>query len=362
LTNRERRIPDMISAGWKWIEYLADRLWPAPLELIFAATILLLIAAVVQLGLRRAAASLRHRVWALTMGGLLLLPLLCLILPRFPLPMSLRINVGKSAASMPERISESVVAMPQAEVTFHENATFPATYQSTRQATPTSALPLDVSAEPRPAVAPGAKAQIGNSPSVLATTYQWLLIVWAIGTGLYLLAMARVLWLERRLAQSAEAIDDPTWQTLVDDLKQQLGIGWAVAVGVGQESEVPLTISWRKPKIVLPTDCVSWAGDKRRAVLAHELSHVARRDVFWQVVARLACTVYWVHPLVWLGERRMRIERELACDDAVLRLGSQPDQYASVLLDVAAAISHPGLTACRSVRERASCCSPAPCC
>ena len=84
---------------------------------------------------------------------------------------------------------------------------------------------------------------------------------------------------------------------------------------------MPLTIGWRRPTILLPVDCGSWTADKRRVVLAHELSHVARHDVFWQVAARLACAVYWFHPLAWLAERRLRVERELACDDAVLRFG-----------------------------------------
>ncbi|MGA2256855.1 MAG: M56 family metallopeptidase, partial [Thermoguttaceae bacterium] len=165
-----------------------------------------------------------------------------------------------------------------------------------------------------------------------------MILVWAVGTGLYLLAMARWLWLERRLAKTVRLLDDPCWQTLVEEMKLQFGIHWAVAVGVSHESEVPLTIGWRRPKILLPVDYRCWTAIKCRAVLAHELSHVARHDVFWQVVARLACAVYWFHPPVWLAERRMRVERELACDDAVLRSGNQPDQYAAVLLDVAAAV------------------------
>jgi beta-lactamase regulating signal transducer with metallopeptidase domain len=112
----------------------------------------------------------------------------------------------------------------------------------------------------------------------------------------------------------------------------------AVAVGVSRQSEVPLTIGCRRLKILLPADCTHWTVAKRRIVLIHELSHVARHDVFWQVVARLACTLYWFHPLARLADRRLRIERELACDDAVLRFGGRPDQYAAVLLDVAAAV------------------------
>ncbi len=346
----------MISAGWKWIEYVADRLWPASLELILAATLLLLVAGVMQLGLRRAGASLRHRVWALTMGGLLLVPLLCPILPKLPLPLSIPLAASRPAT--PERSSGPAIALPPQEersldgVAFRSakeaNGAAPLSQSEWQLSTgprpqPSSELPTDVSATAagsRPAAPPVAKSPNGSGPSLLAKIHHAFILVWAAGTGLYLLAMARCLWLERHLAKSARAPEDPSWHALVDELKIQFGVRWVVAVGFSQESEVPLMIGWRRPKIVLPMDCNTWTDDKRRVVLAHELSHIARHDVFWQVVARLACAVYWFHPLAWLAERRMRMERELACDDAVLRLGAQPRQYAAVLLDVAAAISY----------------------
>ena len=341
----------MISAGWKWIERGTDLLWPASLELVLAATLLLLVAAVTQLGLRRAAASLRHRVWALTMGGLLLLPLLCPILPKLPLPLNILVATIRPAMVAPERISEPATAPPPREENSN-NVAFLAAHRADPppQAFPT--LPADISAtaaDPRPAASSVVKPSIVTSRSQLTKIHSALMLVWAAGTVLYLLAMARWLWLERRMAKSACALEDPSWQMLVEETKLQLGSRLAVAVGVNQESEVPLTIGWCRPTIVLPVDCESWTDDKRRVVLAHEMSHVARHDVFWQVVARLACAVYWFHPLVWLAERRMRVERELACDDAVLRLGSQPDQYASVLLDVAAAISRRSPTAAAAI-------------
>ncbi len=59
----------MIFNGWKWIEHGADFLWPAGLELVSAATLLLAIAMLVNLGLQRTTAAMRHRVWALAMAG-----------------------------------------------------------------------------------------------------------------------------------------------------------------------------------------------------------------------------------------------------------------------------------------------------
>jgi hypothetical protein len=81
-----------------------------------------------------------------------------------------------------------------------------------------------------------------------------------------------------------------------------------------------------------------------------------------QTIARLACALYWFHPLAWLAVWRMRVERELACDDWVLRSGESSTRYARWLLDVAASFSSAhryqaaaaaGVAmACRHVMER----------
>ncbi|MCA9181995.1 MAG: M56 family metallopeptidase, partial [Planctomycetales bacterium] len=89
------------------------------------------------------------------------------------------------------------------------------------------------------------------------------------------------------------------------------------------------------PVVVLPALWREWLEESRRLVLLHELAHVKRLDVVHQTVARLACGLFWFHPLVWYALRRLRIERELACDDCVLMAGEQPSKYAQQLLDIA---------------------------
>ena len=80
-----------------------------------------------------------------------------------------------------------------------------------------------------------------------------------------------------------------------------------------------------------------------RAVLIHELSHVKRWDALTQLWMRITCALHWYNPLVWLAAWRVRVERERACDDVVLRGGTQPSVYAEHLLALASGREQPRL-------------------
>ena len=98
---------------------------------------------------------------------------------------------------------------------------------------------------------------------------------------------------------------------------------------------MPVTMGTLAPSIVVPADADAWDEDRRRAVLLHELAHIARQDCLTQMLAAIACAVYWVHPGVWYVARRLRIEREVACDDRVLAAGAHAPDYAGHLLELA---------------------------
>jgi hypothetical protein len=85
------------------------------------------------------------------------------------------------------------------------------------------------------------------------------------------------------------------------------------------ELRSPATVRWFRPYVLLPTELVPRLDpDQIVQILRHELIHVRRRDYLWDRLAAFGCRILFFHPAAWLAYRRIRWERELACDQAVV--------------------------------------------
>jgi hypothetical protein len=111
-----------------------------------------------------------------------------------------------------------------------------------------------------------------------------------------------------------------------------------VEVLISDQISSPLTCGLRKAAVILPKDARDWDELDLRRAMVHELEHVRRGDWLTQVIARVVCACYWFHPLVWVGWRRLRLEAERACDDAVVRTSEATD-YAEQLVSLAERMS-----------------------
>ena len=104
---------------------------------------------------------------------------------------------------------------------------------------------------------------------------------------------------------------------------------------------VPVVCGLRRQTILLPEEAASWSTERLRVVLTHESTHVMRRDTLAQVLAQLACTLYWPHPLVWWASAQLRNECEQAADDGVLVDGEKASAYAGHLTDIVRGLARP---------------------
>jgi hypothetical protein len=95
------------------------------------------------------------------------------------------------------------------------------------------------------------------------------------------------------------------------------------------------------PAVLLPPDSGEWTDERRRFVLVHEMAHVKRFDALTQLISQVTVALLWFNPFVWYAAHRMRVEREHACDDYVLREGTAPSLYAGELLEMVQSIGTP---------------------
>lgn len=95
----------------------------------------------------------------------------------------------------------------------------------------------------------------------------------------------------------------------------------------------PASLGWLRPAIYLPVDDRSEESTDLYDILCHELAHVRRRDSLWESLARLCRWVVCFHPLVHRACASLRLEREMACDLAVVRRHPEKrDEYADTLV------------------------------
>lgn len=279
------------------------------------ATVLLLLAAGGTLVLRRASAALRHLVWALACAGVLALPVASALLPNWRV--AAWPNLDVPVALDAEQIAATPVLEPTAQNTVPRAA---AVAPAVRKPRATSGSAID------------------QGPTRFQLSSDWtalVLPVWLSGVGVVLTLLAvglvRIAWLDR----ATRPVQEEAWRALVEHLSNELGLHRYVRLRQADGPAMPMTWGVRRPAILLPAEADQWPAERRRDVLLHELAHVKRHDFLTQLVARVACAVYWFHPLVWLAATRLREERERACDDHVLRAGATPSVYASHLFEIA---------------------------
>ena len=180
-----------------------------------------------------------------------------------------------------------------------------------------------------------------DSPAASAPTIHSIALIWAGGMIFFTL---RILVDWRGLRQfRAESIPskDSVIAEVLRECSSQLGLRRRVGIHIHPQTPTPFVAGLFHPVIYLPPHCNRWERDTLRMVLMHELGHVARHDLWTNLAARCACVVYWFNPLVWWLRRRLVTQCEFACDARVIAAGTNPDNYASALCDIAESSAFP---------------------
>jgi beta-lactamase regulating signal transducer with metallopeptidase domain len=189
--------------------------------------------------------------------------------------------------------------------------------------------PHSVVAAPAPEAAPAWRG---------ASTLVGLSGLWAVGAlGALGLLGVQFLALRRRLVRLPR-IEDARWQRLNAEAAAQAGV---------RAPRLRLASAWASPLLApgrtlcLPDWTLALDDLAARAVLAHEMAHLRRRDLAWRLAGECVARLFWMQPLNRWALRRLDLLAELACDAAATPAPAARTALAESLLRCAEALSAP---------------------
>ena len=301
--------------------------------------LLLLLAALCALALRRSSAATRHLVWLIAVAALLLVPVLSAWLPQWRVLPQWASAPNATRLEAPQPALTPVAAPPLEGGLANDSDTGPAADVSPRSA---NAPTTSVASRAEPVAVLPAEAPKVDAEAPANFWRAWLLMLWAAGCGLCVLRLVAAYGLLRRTTKACtEIVDGPLFLALAEACRQ-LGVRQRVRLHVDPRRTIPLVWGVLRPHLVLPAEAATWDARQLRSVLLHELAHIRRRDTAVQWLTQIACAIHWFNPLVWLAAWRLHAERERACDDLVLASGVRPSDYAEHLLHVATKLQGAG--------------------
>jgi beta-lactamase regulating signal transducer with metallopeptidase domain len=163
-----------------------------------------------------------------------------------------------------------------------------------------------------------------------------LIAVWATLTiAAIVFATFRYVCCLRRLKGSAVS-EESGYHSLMMQLRKRLGVRRRVRLLITSSRVGPAVIGLMRPTIVLPELVLRGKRPTDlESILAHELIHIRRGDLWLGVLQVVAKSLWWFHPLVWWSARAASSESERCCDEQVIaELGCDPTRYARSLLEI----------------------------
>lgn len=198
---------------------------------------------------------------------------------------------------------------------------------------------------------PVSRAVLPEQPAAASTEWAWIIgtllcDLWFVGivTGLVraVLFVARF----RRWMQTVSFSESPPLAAAARWAANGVGLKKEIAVYCSNVLPAPVTLGLIHPRIVVPAGIESiLPPDQLRAVIQHEMAHIARRDLWIGLLQQLTQIFSWWNPLVSLANRQLADLREQICDDIAIRELPEPGAYAATLINIA---------------ERCSLCVPVP--
>jgi len=315
--------------------FVAHVLQPAARSLAFAC-----VTGVALVAFRVRSVALRLAIWRAVLLVALAMPLLGLLLP--PLPVFVPLAAKFLRPEAPAERAPSHELQSGAIIVNHvarSNSTKVGAFSNSLHASDAAAA-MDTTDATR---ATGALHFADESPAGAQSRrpFPWLAASAAVYLAVAIFMLIRLalgIVLGHRLERESQPIEDCHALARLHFFNRATGLRAAPRLAESELLSVPVTFGVRQPAILLPAGWRDWEHAELDAVVAHEISHVVRRDALAERLALLHRAIFWFSPLSWRLARHLADLAEEASDDAALAAGADRTRYAETLLGFFAAL------------------------
>jgi beta-lactamase regulating signal transducer with metallopeptidase domain len=276
--------------------------------------------------------ALRLSVWRTILLVALAMPFLALLLPPLPVSVPLAERLARLQAAA---INQTAVARDTDAPVAKSQETFAVSPAVANPVFNYTATPSRQYSRPTPAAALEAAIVPQRTPlSRIAVAG----IIYASVAIFFLVRLLLGISFGRRLDRNSHTIDDWQAHQRLNTFAKAAQLRTTPRLAESELLAVPVTFGVKDPSILLPATWRDWEPAELDAVLAHEISHVARRDALTERLSLLHRAVFWFSPLSWWLDCRLAELAEEASDDAALAAGADRTRYAETVLGFFAAL------------------------
>lgn len=155
---------------------------------------------------------------------------------------------------------------------------------------------------------------------------------WGLIAGVSLARIAAGLLQVRRVRRTCEEVNMGDLPAAVRESLQRFSARRSVRLCVSDELRVPTAIGFFRPAVVIPRWLLNQLpAAELNQVALHELAHLSRWDDWTNLAQKMLRAAMFFHPAVWWIDQRLSLEREMACDDAVIAATDDRHSYAQCL-------------------------------
>jgi len=224
-------------------------------------------------------------------------------------PIATRVITGPIVSSL-----DTLPVLPVEDTQANTSIALPKIVEITEPVKPVSSIPL--------------RERIAD---YLHTSLPWAISAWLVGVFLLSIRLLMGFVGVHRWRRRLEPLPDNLAQR-VTLLAERLGLRSIALVLISPSAVQAVAIGYFRPMVLLPAAMITqMPPEMLEAVIAHELAHIRRFDLWINLLQRIAETLLFYHPALWWLSNRLRSERELCCDELAIQATGQRLTYASTL-------------------------------